>query len=122
MARGSDTSRRTGSCAAAVTQCAHGCTAFFPISGENLAFFLAYFPHTGHIEIPRQSSRPFPRTALPAQTPLRIPFTVPESAMAAYSASKAGIEALTRTMALDHAREGIRVNCVVPGSTDTPIS
>jgi NAD(P)-dependent dehydrogenase (short-subunit alcohol dehydrogenase family) len=39
----------------------------------------------------------------------------------AYSASKAGIEALTRTMALDHARDGIRVNCVVPGSTDTPL-
>jgi NAD(P)-dependent dehydrogenase (short-subunit alcohol dehydrogenase family) len=39
----------------------------------------------------------------------------------AYSASKAGIEALTRTMALDYARESIRVNCVVPGSTDTPL-
>jgi NAD(P)-dependent dehydrogenase (short-subunit alcohol dehydrogenase family) len=39
----------------------------------------------------------------------------------AYSASKAGIEALTRTMALDHARDAIRVNCVVPGSTDTPL-
>jgi hypothetical protein len=33
LARGSDTSYRTGWCAAAVTQCAHGCTAFFPISG-----------------------------------------------------------------------------------------
>jgi 3-oxoacyl-[acyl-carrier protein] reductase len=39
----------------------------------------------------------------------------------AYSASKAGVEALTRTMALDYARAGIRVNCVVPGSTDTPM-
>ncbi len=39
----------------------------------------------------------------------------------AYSASKAGIEALTRSMALDYAREGIRVNCVLPGSTDTPM-
>jgi len=38
-----------------------------------------------------------------------------------YSASKAGVEALTRAMALDYAQEGIRVNCVVPGSTDTPL-
>ena len=39
----------------------------------------------------------------------------------AYGASKAGVEALTRAMALDYAREGIRVNCVLPGSTDTPL-
>ncbi len=39
----------------------------------------------------------------------------------AYAASKAGVEALTRTMALDYAREGIRVNCVLPGATDTPL-
>jgi NAD(P)-dependent dehydrogenase (short-subunit alcohol dehydrogenase family) len=38
----------------------------------------------------------------------------------AYSAAKAGVEALTRTMALDYAREGIRVNCVLPGPVDTP--
>jgi NAD(P)-dependent dehydrogenase (short-subunit alcohol dehydrogenase family) len=39
--------------------------------------------------------------------------------LAAYSASKAAIVNLTRTMALDHARENIRVNCVCPGSVDT---
>ena len=39
----------------------------------------------------------------------------------AYGASKAGVEALTRTMALDTARDGIRVNCVVPGAVDTPL-
>ena len=38
----------------------------------------------------------------------------------AYSAAKAGVEALTRTMALDYARDGIRVNCVLPGPVDTP--
>ena len=38
---------------------------------------------------------------------------------AAYAASKAALVSLTRTMALDHAREGIRVNCVCPGSVDT---
>jgi NAD(P)-dependent dehydrogenase (short-subunit alcohol dehydrogenase family) len=41
--------------------------------------------------------------------------------VAAYTASKAGINALTRAMALDHAAEGIRVNAVCPGSVDTPM-
>jgi NAD(P)-dependent dehydrogenase (short-subunit alcohol dehydrogenase family) len=41
--------------------------------------------------------------------------------VAAYSTSKAGINALTRAMALDHAAEGIRVNAVCPGSVDTPM-
>jgi len=41
--------------------------------------------------------------------------------VAAYAASKAGVVALTRTMALDHASQGIRVNCVCPGSIDTPM-
>jgi NAD(P)-dependent dehydrogenase (short-subunit alcohol dehydrogenase family) len=39
----------------------------------------------------------------------------------AYGASKAGVEALTRAMAIDHAADGIRVNAVVPGATDTPL-
>ena len=39
----------------------------------------------------------------------------------AYAAAKAGIEGLVRTLAIDHAGEGIRVNCIVPGSTDTPL-
>jgi NAD(P)-dependent dehydrogenase (short-subunit alcohol dehydrogenase family) len=37
----------------------------------------------------------------------------------AYAASKAAIVNLTRSMALDHAEEGIRVNAVCPGSVDT---
>ena len=40
---------------------------------------------------------------------------------AAYSVSKAGMIALTRAMAVDHAADGIRVNCVCPGMTDTPM-
>jgi len=36
---------------------------------------------------------------------------------AAYVASKGGVAALTKAMALDHAKEKIRVNCVAPGVT-----
>jgi NAD(P)-dependent dehydrogenase (short-subunit alcohol dehydrogenase family) len=42
-------------------------------------------------------------------------------ATTAYSAAKAGVEALIRTIAVDHAREGIRANCVLPGTTNTPL-
>jgi NAD(P)-dependent dehydrogenase (short-subunit alcohol dehydrogenase family) len=39
---------------------------------------------------------------------------------ALYSASKGAVSALTRAMAADHLREGIRVNAVNPGTADTP--
>jgi NAD(P)-dependent dehydrogenase (short-subunit alcohol dehydrogenase family) len=39
---------------------------------------------------------------------------------AAYCASKFAVVGLTRAMALDHVNDGIRVNCVCPGTTDTP--
>lgn len=39
---------------------------------------------------------------------------------AIYSASKGAVAALTRSMAADLVHEGIRVNCVVPGTVDTP--
>ncbi|MDR6553197.1 SDR family oxidoreductase [Paenibacillus qinlingensis] len=38
---------------------------------------------------------------------------------AAYAASKGGLMALTRSMAIDYAKQGIRVNAVLPGATDT---
>lgn len=40
-------------------------------------------------------------------------------AAGAYSASKGGISALVRCMAVDYAKYGIRVNAVVPGATET---
>jgi NAD(P)-dependent dehydrogenase (short-subunit alcohol dehydrogenase family) len=40
---------------------------------------------------------------------------------AAYSASKGALLALTRAMALDHAAEKIRVNCICPGIVDTDL-
>ncbi len=39
----------------------------------------------------------------------------------AYTASKAAIIGLTRATALEVGRDGIRVNCIQPGSTDTPM-
>lgn len=39
---------------------------------------------------------------------------------AVYSASKGAVHALTRALAADHVREGIRVNAVAPGTADTP--
>ncbi|KQZ07427.1 short-chain dehydrogenase [Agromyces sp. Root1464] len=43
---------------------------------------------------------------------------LPERAL--YSASKGAVASLTRAMAADHLREGIRVNAVNPGTADTP--
>jgi NAD(P)-dependent dehydrogenase (short-subunit alcohol dehydrogenase family) len=42
--------------------------------------------------------------------------------LAAYAASKAAVSVLTRTAARDHVREGVRINAVSPGATDTEMS
>lgn len=42
-------------------------------------------------------------------------------ANSAYAASKGAISALTRTLAVDYARKGVRVNAIVPGPTETPL-
>lgn len=41
--------------------------------------------------------------------------------IAAYAASKGGILALTRAMALEFAKDDIRVNAILPGAVDTPM-
>ena len=40
---------------------------------------------------------------------------------AAYCASKGAVVQLTRAMAIDHGPDNIRVNCICPGDTDTPM-
>lgn len=42
-------------------------------------------------------------------------------AAAAYCASKGGVVLLTKAMAIDHGRQGIRVNCICPGDVETPM-
>ena len=41
--------------------------------------------------------------------------------LTAYSVSKGAVIALTKAMAIDHAKDGIRVNCVAPGPMYTPM-
>jgi NAD(P)-dependent dehydrogenase (short-subunit alcohol dehydrogenase family) len=38
----------------------------------------------------------------------------------AYAASKAAVAGFTRALAVDHVKQGIRVNCICPGTVDTP--
>lgn len=44
-----------------------------------------------------------------------------EQGLVAYCASKAAVLQLSKVLAVDHARQGVRVNCVCPGVTDTPL-
>jgi NAD(P)-dependent dehydrogenase (short-subunit alcohol dehydrogenase family) len=47
--------------------------------------------------------------------------TVGFPGMAAYAAGKAGLVGLTRVLAAEHGAEGIRVNALLPGGSDTPM-
>lgn len=42
-------------------------------------------------------------------------------AAASYCASKGGVVLLTKSMAIDHGRQGIRINCICPGDVETPM-
>lgn len=44
-----------------------------------------------------------------------------QAGRAAYCASKGGMVTLTEAMAMDHAKDNIRVNCICPGPTRTPM-
>lgn len=44
-----------------------------------------------------------------------------QNGVAAYAASKGTLEALTRAMAVDHAKDNVRINTVMPGTVDTPM-
>ena len=44
-----------------------------------------------------------------------------QKTVAAYAASKGGVVSFTTTVALDHAHENIRCNCIAPGSIHTPM-
>ncbi|SFC83726.1 dihydroanticapsin dehydrogenase [Parapedobacter composti] len=51
-----------------------------------------------------------------------IASVVAETDLAAYCASKAGVLALTKVIAIEHAKDKIRANCICPGMTDTPMA
>lgn len=46
---------------------------------------------------------------------------IADPGLAAYCATKGAVHALTRAMACDHGRDGIRVNAICPGYVDTPM-
>ena len=69
----------------------------------------------GRAAAPAPLARPR-RSSTPARSP--PPPACPQRAL--YSATKGAVLSLTQAMAADHLREGIRVNCVNPGTADTP--
>jgi glucose 1-dehydrogenase len=47
---------------------------------------------------------------------------IPRPTYISYSISKGGMENMTKTLALEYAPQGIRVNAIAPGATETPIN
>lgn len=51
-----------------------------------------------------------------------IAVELPHPWMAAYVATKGGMQAMTRSLALEYYLQGLRANCILPGSIDTGLS
>jgi 2-keto-3-deoxy-L-fuconate dehydrogenase len=66
----------------------------------------------------RQAARDHGQAAIVNTCSIVATAGVPQRAL--YSASKGAVYSLTLAMAADHVAEGIRVNCVNPGTADTP--
>ncbi|MFD8813987.1 SDR family NAD(P)-dependent oxidoreductase [Streptomyces sp. NPDC059627] len=71
-------------------------------------------------EIRRMRTQPTGGAIVTVSSNLGIHTTSPGAA--AYSATKAAVTALSRGAALDHIRDGVRINVVSPGATATPMS
>ena len=57
-----------------------------------------------------------------SSTSRRVHQVIPKPKFLGYSVSKGGMQNLTRTLALEYAGRGIRVNAIGPGATVTPIN
>jgi 2-hydroxycyclohexanecarboxyl-CoA dehydrogenase len=73
--------------------------------------------HTTHVALPGMAERGYGRIVNIASDAGRVG----SSGEAVYSAAKGGIIAFTKTIARETARQGITVNCVCPGPTETPL-
>jgi 2-hydroxycyclohexanecarboxyl-CoA dehydrogenase len=73
--------------------------------------------HTIHVALPSMQERRYGRIISLGSDAGRVG----SSGEAVYSAAKGGVIAFTKTIARETARQGITVNCVCPGPTDTPL-
>jgi 2-hydroxycyclohexanecarboxyl-CoA dehydrogenase len=73
--------------------------------------------HTMHAALPGMQARRYGRIVSLGSDAGRVG----SSGEAVYSAAKGGVIAFTKTIARETARQGITVNCICPGPTDTPL-